>query len=506
MKVAAAGIMLFLLCCATHAQPALNKTYGTLTANDGYTIITEQNGYFVGGGGYSNNFGGWYCIKLWRIDSLGQIIWTKEYGQNHQAWETLYFAIKKYYDGGYIIPAQIRDSLTGNYSAMLLRVDSLGTQIWKRTVQGGSAESFTCCVVTADGGIVTTGITTSQGDVNGDMTLIKYDSNGNFIWRKKYGGNKWDSGYHLAVSPDGGFLVSGLTQSSGRGTTNNYFVKTDSVGDVIWEKTYGPLGDNGACFVEPAVSGYLMTAQWDTIQHPGNGGISCIVKLDTLGNIVWSKIYGDTINISQCSELPNGEIVAAGQKNKPTGYYFQGGLITKLNAIGNTLWERNLVYDGSDVDTTYSRYVYGVLWDFKLCRDNGFILTGHSTYNTITEQINEMWLVKTDSMGCVGSYCGLVADTIDGIDTKLFKDNTNLAAYPNPAGKEVVIDYAFDNDNVGNIFILYNMLGNVIFSQSLTQQKGKIVLDISFLTNGLYIYNLKHNEAILKSGKLSVVK
>ena len=97
----------------------------------------------------------------------------------------------------------------------------------------------------------------------------------------------------------------------------------------------------------------------------------------------------------------------------------------------------------------------------------------------------------------MGSMEGIIPTIADSI-------TNHFILYPNPADNRVVLDYAFDSDD--NVFILYDLLGNVVKSQPLPQQKGKVELDISELSNGLYIYGLKHKETILKSGKLSVIK
>jgi hypothetical protein len=83
-----------------------------------------------------------------------------------------------------------------------------------------------------------------------DILVIKVDSIGNYIWSKCYGGSGEDTGAKLLNTSDGGFIITGTTNSNNldvsnnRGGTDNWIIKTNSIGDIQWHKTYGGTRDD----------------------------------------------------------------------------------------------------------------------------------------------------------------------------------------------------------------------------------------------------------------------
>ena len=91
---------------------------------------------------------------------------------------------------------------------------------------------------------------------NGDVLLLKINSDGDLIWKKTYGGDKEDqlrevdgntvSGRHLSKTPDDGYLVSGYTKSYAEQNTDMWVFKTDASGTLLWEYVYPTDGEDCA--------------------------------------------------------------------------------------------------------------------------------------------------------------------------------------------------------------------------------------------------------------------
>jgi hypothetical protein len=93
------------------------------------------------------------------------------------------------------------------------------------------------CNKSKDSGFIVCGLRKDSLE-NGDFVLIKTDSNGLYQWHKTYGGNQSDGAFNVISTWDNGYLITGYSYSFG-GAGDWYVIKTDSLGNVEWEETYG---------------------------------------------------------------------------------------------------------------------------------------------------------------------------------------------------------------------------------------------------------------------------
>src|SRR5205823_13480336 len=113
---------------------------------------------------------------------------------------------------------------------------------------------------TSDGGYILTGYTQSFGAGLADVYLIKIDSTGIPLWTKSYGGIYIDGMSDVQQTNDGGYIMVGETESFGAGGFHDtYLIKLNSNGGLSWSKTFGGIGDDwGESVNQTTDGGYII--------------------------------------------------------------------------------------------------------------------------------------------------------------------------------------------------------------------------------------------------------
>uniref|UniRef100_A0A7V0Z611 Bulb-type lectin domain-containing protein n=1 Tax=candidate division WOR-3 bacterium TaxID=2052148 RepID=A0A7V0Z611_UNCW3 len=175
-----------------------------------------------------------------KTDASGDTLWTKTYGRPDNDRDN---TIIPTHNGDYLIGATMTSfDPSGRYDIWLIKIDSLGNTIWARVYGGdgyGWLSSSESVIESDDNGYIIVGTTTSFGAGARDIYLIKTDSIGNIQWTKTFGGLEFDDGWLVQQTADGGYIIAGMTNSFGAGNTDAYLIKTDENGDTIWTRTYG---------------------------------------------------------------------------------------------------------------------------------------------------------------------------------------------------------------------------------------------------------------------------
>jgi len=254
-------------------------------------------------------------------------------------------------DGGYAM-AGFTDSYGGGYDVLLAKFDSLGYLEWARTAGGTSDEMAHALLVTADGGYVVTGETQSFGAGSKDVLVLRFDSAGGFEWARTLGGLDDDVGHYLARAEDGGYLIAGSTQSDGAGSADVLVAKFDSLGNWEWAWTVGGSEDDVAyCLVPTADSGYVIAGETRSFGTEQSDILIC--KFSGSGILEWARSVGDgsadvaysLVGTQDGGYAVAGETFGSGETNYDV-------LLAKLDSWGNHVWTRRL--GGTDVDRALS--------------------------------------------------------------------------------------------------------------------------------------------------------
>jgi len=95
--------------------------------------------------------------------------------------------------------------------------------------------------------------------------LIKTDSSGNKLWDKTYGGALNDEAYSVIQTEDDGYALAGSTYAFGAGLWDAWLIKTDSSGNILWSQTYGGIGDDQAIsMIISSDGGFVLSGSTNT--------------------------------------------------------------------------------------------------------------------------------------------------------------------------------------------------------------------------------------------------
>jgi hypothetical protein len=396
---------------------------------DGGYIITAQTNSSEDRDVTGINHGNLDCWIV-KLNALGTIVWNRLLGGTGSDKP---FNIVQTTDGGYLVACYSNSSANGDvtatshgdYDYWVVKLDVNGIIVWNKLLGGAGDDHGTTVQQTSDGGYIVAGYSNSSatGNVTAtnhgdfDYWIVKLDASGNIVWNKLFGGNNLEVIYSIQQTADGGYIAAGLSSSSvngnvtatNHGASDNWIIKLDAAGNIIWNKLLGgTLVDNATVIQETADGGYIVAGFSESSATGDVTGINhgvydyWIVKLNPSGNITWNKLLGGISEERPTSiqQAPDGGYIVAGYSFSSAngdvtvpGHGSFDYWIVKLDAVGNIIWNKLLGGNGSEQFPKIQ-----VIAD-------GYIVAGQSSSsaNGDVKGVNngnyDLWIVKLDAAG-----------------------------------------------------------------------------------------------------------
>ena len=358
-----------------------NKTFGGSFLDWGWSVQqTNDSGFIIAGETVSFGSGG-YDAWLIKTDSNGNETWNKTFGGTDKDGGR---SVQQTNDSGYIIGGYADSYGNPGHDTWLIKTDEDGIEDWNSTIGGLASDGAFCVRQTSDEGYIAIGYADSYGAGDHDVWLIKIDMYGNEEWNRTYGTAEWDLGYSVQQTEDNGFIIIGTTKSYGSGGQDAWLIKTDMYGYEEWNRTYGGSNNDwGSAVVMTDDGGYLITG--DTRSYGPGGYDIWLIKTDSYGNEMWTRIYGGSLTDDTgyyLKKTSDGGYVVTGKK---TSFYtgLTDAWLIKTDYNGYMQW--NLTIDGGEDDWSYS---------VDEITDGGYIIIGKT--NSIGNGDYDLWLIKVE--------------------------------------------------------------------------------------------------------------
>jgi hypothetical protein len=289
-------------------------------------------------------------------------------------------------DGGYLIAGYTTNSTINDMDGYVIKTDALGNLVWTKTFGGAKPDFINHILPTADGNYFLIGYSQSYGGGDYDEWLLKIDPSGTLIWSKTYGGYGNDLGRDIIATTDGNYMIVGSSNSPGLGASDANLIKIDPAGAVIWNKLYGGNGhDYGNCTKQCPDGGYILLGQ--SFSYGAGNGDAYLVKTDANGDTVWTKTFGG-------SQSDEGVYITANSDDSFTFVIRDSSFagrdidigIVKTDKDGNEIWSKR--YGGGLKDTPKM---------IQPTSDGGYIVAAISrSFGKINP---DMWIMKFNSTG-----------------------------------------------------------------------------------------------------------
>lgn len=428
------------------------------------------------------------------------VTWNRVYGGTEQEYGK--YGIQTF-DGGYIILAE-KDSLFR--STFLLKLDQYGNKEWEKFIDK-SGGGFKCIQQTKDSGYIIAGWT-------GKARLIRTNNSGIVIWSKEYSINNEFSFFNkVKILSDGSFIMCGNNSSPRRA----YFVKTDSLGNLIWQNSFSNslISTNAIDIIESNDKYFYTTGVTIINNHPK----TLIAKINQEGNFVWFKSHGSEGK----GDTENGQNIFVDTENLISiggtlqDFYDYKGHFSKYDTSGNFIYQ--ILYESMEEFHSMSKNKSG----YTMCGD--YVHNRKINFIKITNQGNEVYNVVLNSAFKSLDYGNSINSTLDGgfivtgdIGKEKNKDvlviktdslgyapvnitsyNSNVPVefklyqnFPNPFNSSTIIKFDINNSSKVKIFI-YNSLGqivNQVIDKYLIVGSYSVNLDLGSLGSGVFYYKI----------------
>jgi hypothetical protein len=269
--------------------------------------------------------------------------------------------------GGIYVAGTTRSYGAGLSDIFLLKYDRDGELVWSRT-WGGPSYDGDWATAADNEGIYVAGFTYAGSSTKANVALLKYDSDGNLVWARTWGGVEDAVGRGITINEMGSIYIAGYIRETTT-TTKSFLLKYDQGGKLIWNKTFGGKGVNA--FAVGVNDGIYVDGTNETIENNQWRSEIFLTKFDQAGSILWTRQWGSNpINYCYAISVYGDNVYQAGTTSDGSGNF--DAILLNYDTSGtlryNVTWGKN-----------EEEYAWGIVGGSHYIYITGHIVEGMSS-------------------------------------------------------------------------------------------------------------------------------
>jgi len=306
------------------------------------------------------------------------LVWSHSYG-----WGETYGI--QVVDDGYLLlrsDYEIENNVYVGY-VYIQKVDLVGNSLWQSQLFSELSVRIESCNPTWDNGFIITGSSEAESNIH-RIFLAKTDAIGNLIWQRTYGDTADNSGADVVPCPGGGFIIAANRHMPYGSPTYEFgtlLMEVDENGDSLWSTLFDSVDVAGICLAPDG--GFILSGSRPNFETMTSD--LWVAEADNEGILLWEQTY----NINE-TEYPIS-IEAA-----PEGYVILGQcedmsselklFLAKIGHTGELYWS----HEFAESDVNWGKQV-------RVTSDGGYAIVGQFRVPEI--YISRGLFLKTTSMG-----------------------------------------------------------------------------------------------------------
>jgi len=470
------------------------------------SLLEIEDGFIINGGTGDPNNPSWLRLGVAKLDFNGNVLWRKSWGDTTSVW---YYADRKslvrQFNAYYSIGSKQTWYEAGSHGEMVMikyndDFDTIWTAYYGKKTPPYDTSYIPRSFIAIPEGFMVVGSNSPNYGEDSFAFLLRTDSLGNVIWEQDYGDDEFHYlGLSMISTPGNGYAIGGykfVFKYPGVSIGDPIIIKTDSLGNEEWELNLGgQYQDSPAIVCESGDGNIFAVSKFDTDSIYYDKYLSRIrvSKISNDGTILSDSLYGPEsryLSVNNCRLMPNGDIIVCGALWNLTPDRM--GYLFRISEAGDSLWYRQyaILYGGDS-----RNYFYDAIPVFN----GGFLAGGYCFPVSPDEGTQDAWVIKVDSLGCESpTFCWVGETKLESKEA----DNAFLI-YPNPARDQFKVQSeVFETENCR--LEIVDLLGRKAKELQIPKGESEVEVSTRGWKKGLYVVKVTTKDGKSRAGKILI--